>query len=145
MPADPYGTPVSVEVGPDAAPGESRARRLRLTADKLTTTPREGLATTWDIINYAANTFKDQPGFGWRDVVDIVEEEKEVTKIVDGKEIKETKKWQFYQLSDYKYLSFREFRDAAAEVAKGLLEVGIEKGEVFNIYARTRCVNASEG
>jgi long-chain acyl-CoA synthetase len=136
--SDRYGYPASLEVGLDAQPGESRVRRLRFTADRLLTSPAEGISTTWDIINFAANKFGDKPSMGWRDVVDTVTEEKVVTKTIDGKQVQETKKWQFFQLSDFKYLSFKEVRTAVSEVGRGLLELGIEKDEIFNIYSRTR-------
>jgi long-chain acyl-CoA synthetase len=135
---DTYGNPVSIEVGPNALPGESRVRRLRAAADGLFERPKEGINTTWDIIVHSAETYGDKPGMGWREVLDTIEEEKEVTKIVDGKEAKETKKWQFFQLSEFKFLSFKEMREAISEVGLGLIELGIEKEEVFNIFSRTR-------
>ena len=46
---------------------------------------------------------------GWRDVIRIVPETKEVRKIVGGKEVVETKEWLYYELSDYKYWTFAEF------------------------------------
>lgn len=134
---DRYGTPASVEVGPDALPGESRARRLRFTADRLLYRPADGINTTWDIIQNSAAKFGDKQAMGWRDVVDIVTEEKEVTKTVDGEQVTEKKQWQFFQMSEYKYMSYKEVRDAVSEIGRGLLELGIERDEIFNIYSRT--------
>jgi long-chain acyl-CoA synthetase len=75
---------------------------------------------------------------GWRDVVKIVEEEKEVTKVVDGKEIVEKKKWKYFELSDYKYMSYLDVKTAVSEIGRGLVDLGVSKGDVFNIYAQTR-------
>jgi long-chain acyl-CoA synthetase len=135
---DIFGHPGSVEVGPEPAPGESRARRLRPNEHGLTERPWEGLDTTYDIITYCAKTHAKKDAVGWRDIVDQIEEEKEVTKVVGGKEVKEKKKWKYFQLSDYKYLSFEQFHAAVNEVARGLLELGIKKEDVFNVYASTR-------
>lgn len=135
--SDRYGYPASLEIGPDAKQGESRTRRLRHTADRLFERPAEGIDTTWDIIQRSAITFGDKPGFGWRDVLDVITEEKEVPKSIDGKQVMEKKQWQYFKLSDYKYLSFKEFRNASAEIGRGLIGLGIEREEIFNIYART--------
>ena len=74
--SDRYGYPASIEVGPDAKAGESRVRRLRFTADRLLYRPAEGINTTWDIFNHAADKYGDKDGMGWRDVIDIITEEK---------------------------------------------------------------------
>jgi long-chain acyl-CoA synthetase len=130
----------SVEVGPEAPPGEGRIRRLAITADRLVTQPIEGIDTLYDVVEYAARTHGTKNAVGWRDIVDIHEEEKEVHKFVDGKEVAEKKKWKYFQLSDYKYLNFKQFREAISEVARGLVELGVGTDDVFNIYAQTRCV-----
>ena len=75
---------------------------------------------------------------GWRDVLDIHEEQKEVTKTVGGKTHTETKTWKYFQLSEYRYLNYVEVLDAAEEVGAGLLELGVTKDDVFNNYAQTR-------
>ncbi len=67
-----------------------------------------------------------------------VEEQKKVTKIVEGTEVKETKTWKYFHLSDYKYISYLEFKSVVSEVSRGLLKLDVKKGAVFNIYAQTR-------
>jgi long-chain acyl-CoA synthetase len=79
---------------------------------------------------------------GWRDVLDVIEEEKEVTKTIDGKETKEMKKWKYFKLGSYQYVTYVEVKERAHDIGKALLELGIEKGAVWNIYAATRCVSA---
>jgi hypothetical protein len=130
----------SVEIGPPAQPGESRIRRLEKTHDRLVTAPVEGISTVHDILLYAARTHGTRRAFGYRDVLDIVEEQKEVTKTVGGQQVKETKTWKYFQLSDYKYINFVELKDIVSEVARGLLKLGMQKNDVFNIYAQTRWV-----
>ncbi|KAI8996286.1 long-chain-fatty-acid-CoA-ligase [Trametes punicea] len=132
-----YGYPGSVEVGPEKVDGETRIRRLRMTKDKLTTQPVEGINVLPDILDYAARTHGDRRAYGYRDIVRIHEETKEVKKMVDGKETTETKTWKYFELSDYKYLSFIQVKEAAQEVAGGLLKLGVNKEDIFNIYAAT--------
>lgn len=129
----------SVEVSP-ASEGEGAVRRCAISADRLVTQPFEGIDTVYDIVAYAARVHGSRNALGWRDVLDVVEEEKEVKKVVDGKEVTEVKKWKYFQLSDYKYLNFIEVKDAVSEIARGLIELGVTKDHIINVYAQTRCV-----
>jgi long-chain acyl-CoA synthetase len=115
-----------------------KVRRLAITADKLVTQPLEGIETTSDIIAYAARTHGTRNALGWRDVIAIHDEEKEVKKMVGGKEITEKKTWKYFQLSDYKYINFIEVQERVTELARGLLYYGITTDDVFNAYAATR-------
>lgn len=128
----------SVEVGPDNVESGTRTRRLALTKDTLVTQPFEGIDTVHDVLEYAARTHGTKNALGWRDIIDIHEEEKEVKKTIGGKEVTEKKKWKFFQLSDYKYLSFIDVKQAVSEVARGLIELGITENDIVNVYSATR-------
>lgn len=127
----------SVEIGPAASSGESRVRRLEKTHDRLVTAPMEGINTVHDVLCYASRTHGERKAFGYRDIINIIEEQKEVTKTVGGQGVKETKTWKYFQLSDYKYISYVELKSVVSEVARGLLKLGVQKNDVFNIYAQT--------
>jgi long-chain acyl-CoA synthetase len=126
----------SVEVGPKVE-GEGPTRRSALRKDALVTQPFEGINTIRDVLAYAARTHGTKNALGWRDIVAIHEEEKEVTKIVGGKPVKEMKTWKYFQLSDYKYLNFLELQTRVSEVGRGLIALGITTTDVFNVYAQT--------
>ena len=128
----------SYEVSPPAGPGEGGVRRSTLARDGLIERPLDEINTVYDIVCYAARTHGSKHALGWRETVNIIEEEKEVTKVVDGKEVKEKKKWKYFELSDYKYHSFIEVKEIVSEIARGLVEIGVQAGEVFNVYAQTR-------
>lgn len=127
----------SVEIGPPANQGESRVHRLEKTKDRLVTAPIEGIHTVHDVLLYGARTHGTRNAYGYRDVINIIEEQKEVTKTVGGQEVKETKTWKYFQLSEYKYISFIELKNIVSEVSRGLLKLGVQKNDVFNIYAQT--------
>ncbi len=131
--------PCSVEVETTRKHGETLTRRNGVTAKELVTQPMEGINTIPDAIDFAARAYGTAPGWGWRDVINVHEEEKVIKKNVDGRIVKETKKWKYFELSPYKYLDHIQVREAILEVASGVVELGIKKGEVFNIFAETRC------
>jgi long-chain acyl-CoA synthetase len=128
----------SVEIGSFAPQGESRVRRLEKTKDRIVTGPIEGISTVHDVLLYAGRTHGDRNAYGFRDIIDIIEEQKEVTKTVGGKEVTETKTWKYFHLSEYKYITYLEFKAGVSEVSRGLLKLDIQKNDVFNIYAQTR-------
>lgn len=130
----------SIEVTP-AQPGEGPVRRLAICADKLVTQPKEGINTVRDVVEYAANVHGDKNLVGWRDVVRMHEESKEVKKTVNGKEITEVKKWSYFELTDYQYLTGKEFAEAITETARALMDLGFTKDDVVNVFASTRYVS----
>lgn len=95
------------------------------------------MTTIAEILEYSARTHGDKPAMGWRDILEVVEEEKEIVKTIDGKETKSMKTWKYFKLSEYKYISYTELRNNAVDIAKGLLELGINRGDIFNVYAAT--------
>jgi long-chain acyl-CoA synthetase len=115
-----------------------RARRLAIAADRLITSPSEGVETIPDVLAYAARIHGTKNAMGWRDVLEIHEEAKDVKKVVGGKDVTEKKVWKYFQLSDYKYINFVDVQERVSEVARGLNHYGITNADVFNIYAATR-------
>lgn len=132
----------SVDVS-SALPGEGPIRRCALSKDKLVTQPFEGIDTVADIVSYSARTHGNRQALGWRDIIRVIEEEKQVTKVIDGKEVTEKKLWKYFELSDYKYLSYIELKEALSEISRALVDLGITKDDVFNVYAQTRYVTPS--
>lgn len=127
----------SVEVGPPARAGEGRARRCYTSPNKLVETPCEGVTVLADILARSARLFPEKNALGWRDLVRMIEEEKEVKKTVAGVETVEKKKWSYFELSDYKYWSYGEFAAIVAKVGSALVETGHSKDTIFNIYSGT--------
>lgn len=76
---------------------------------------------------------------GWRDVVEIHEEKKEVTKRVDGKDTKVEKTWQYFELSQYHYNSYKELTNMMHDLGRGLVKIGLEPSseDKLHIYAST--------
>ena len=126
----------SVEVS-KATDTHSAVRRNPLHKDALVERPKPGINTVTDILFHNAREHGTRNALGWRDIVQTVEEEKDIKKMVNGEEITEKKKWKYFQLSEYKWLNHVEVKERAVDMSKGLVELGLEKGQIFNIYAAT--------
>ncbi|CBQ68344.1 related to long-chain-fatty-acid-CoA ligase [Sporisorium reilianum SRZ2] len=127
----------SVEIDAPVKKGETKIRRSYQAPDRLLERPAEGINTMADVLLKARERFPNKPIMGWRDVVRMHDEQKEVTKMVEGKEVKETKTWQFYELSNYKYITYTEFDERVHHASSGLRNLGLSKDTRFNIYATT--------
>ncbi|RDB26583.1 Long-chain-fatty-acid--CoA ligase 2 [Hypsizygus marmoreus] len=127
----------SSEVASAANSGEGPARRLAITCDRLITQPVEGVDTVLDVLQYAARKHGANRALGWRDVIDVHEEKKETKKVIGGKEVTEVKTWKYFELSDYRYISYVDFEGMVGDVARALLDLGFLSEHVFNIYAQT--------
>ncbi|GAA5983721.1 hypothetical protein JCM11641_001727 [Rhodosporidiobolus odoratus] len=132
-----YYQPTTVEVGPPAQPGQSRTRRYHATADKLVDSPSPEVKVIADLLAHSVKTRPDNEAVGWREVVQVHIEEKEVTKNVGGKEVKEKKSWQYFELSPYKTMTYRELGAHVKDAASALVKLGHTRETIFNIYSQT--------
>lgn len=57
--------------------------------------------------------------------------------MVDGKEQEVDKKWQYFELSPYKYKSFVEFEKMALSVGSGLKSLGFNPQDRLHLFAAT--------
>ena len=123
--------------------GESGIRRLANSAEQLVQRPLEGINTVYDVVVYAPLKYGDREALGWREVIKTIEEEREIIKTGDQTDVVEKKQWKYFELSEYKWMSYNQVKEAVSEISRGLIKHGVSKGDVFNIYALTRYVISS--
>lgn len=128
----------TVEVGPPAPKGEGRARRNVKSIEALVASPEEGVFTVHDVIQSAIKRYGHKNAIGYRDTIKVHTEVKEVVKTVRGKEVKENKTWTLYEMSDYKYITYKQLGEDIKHIASGLIELGITSKDHLNIYNSTR-------
>lgn len=137
--------PGSVAAGAAEDEKATPAMRCYLSPSKLVDGKDAEIPTVWELTQRSARLFPNHNGFGWRELIREHDEEKEVTKTVKGKEVKEKKTWKYFEMSDYKYMTYREILDSVTLIGSGLRAVGLEKGKTFNIYAATAWVHRLSG
>lgn len=128
------------EIGPEQSNG-GRIRRCVYSPDKLVETPHDDVRTLYDVITYSANKFGKKHAFGYRKVEQVIEEEKEVVKVVNGEEQKTKKKWKYFQLSGYQYLSYLSVQKLAHEIGQGFRALGLKEHAKVEIFSATKQVN----
>lgn len=137
MPCGPFPDIGSVDISPPTTANESPIRRCASSKDELLTSPYEGIDTVTDVLYYTAREHGRRKAFGWRDIIKVHEEEKEVQKTIGGKTITEMRKWTYFELSGYKWIDYIQMKEYAIDLAKGLVQLGMQPSQIFNIYAAT--------
>lgn len=129
----------SVEVGPEKQqPAGGRIRRSIHAAEGVVRVPNTDVHTLYDVLQNSAKKYTNRNAFGTRNVEKVIEEEKEITKVVNGTEKKEKKVWKFFQLSPYNYLTYKEASDRAHAIGAGFAALGLKEKAKIEIFAPTR-------
>ncbi|CAG8571996.1 4706_t:CDS:2, partial [Dentiscutata heterogama] len=126
----------SVSIG-DKVEGETPVRRSLFSPNQLLDTPSEGIKTLYDVLQHSVKTYNTKQAMGYREVISIIEEEKEVTKIVGGAETKEKKIWKYFHMSPYNYLTFADVDEETKLIGSGLAKLGLQPDSKFTIYSTT--------
>lgn len=111
--------------------------RSYLSPNKIVDGNDAEVPTVWALMERSNRLFPNHNALGWRDLIKEHDEVKEITKTVKGKEIKDKKTWKYFEMSDFKYMTYREMYDDVCAIGSALHALGVEKGKNWNIYATT--------
>lgn len=130
--------PFSVEAhGYEPVEGETIPRRNPRSEHELINTPEEGVETIFDIIKSSSQKYGNAKALGSRKLLQTHQETKKVKKVVDGQEQEVDKKWTYFELSEYSYMSFIEYEQLILQIGAGLRKLGMEQGDKMHIFAAT--------
>jgi long-chain acyl-CoA synthetase len=130
--------PFTVEVsGSPQVEGETIPRRNANYAEKLLSRPEESIATIFDIVKHGASKFGDQKAIGSRALIKKHHETKKVKKMVNGEVQDVDKSWTYFELSGYKYLSFKEYETQVLQLGAGFRKLGLEAPDRVHMFAST--------
>ena len=131
--------PYTVEApGYDKVEGETIPRRHPKAKDGLITTPAEGLHTVYDIIGRSAGKHGDRNALGTRKLVQMHKETKKIKKVVDGEVQEVDKEWQYFELSKYSFLTYKQLQTRVLQLGAGLRKLGLNPGDKLHLFATTR-------
>lgn len=118
--------------------GETIPRRNVKTKDKLVESPHPDIHTVHDILGYSSKKFGNAKALGTRKLVHTHNETKTVKKMVDGKETEVDKKWTFFELSPYSYITFTELEKLVLQLGAGYRKLGLNPGDRVHLFAATQ-------
>ncbi|KAI0199861.1 acetyl-CoA synthetase-like protein [Astrocystis sublimbata] len=117
--------------------GETKPYRHVKAKNGFITRPSPEIATIYDLFTSSAKKYPSKPAIGTRTLVKTHVEAKKVPKIVDGVKTEVEKKWTYFELSPYKFLTFKEYETRALNVGAGLRKLGLGSGDRIHIFAST--------
>lgn len=91
----------------------------------------------FDVLKRAAENFGNAKALGTRKLIKTHYEVKKFKKNEDGVEKEVEKKWTYFEMSGYEYLSFYEFEELAMELGAGFRKIGLQKDDRVHIFAAT--------
>jgi long-chain acyl-CoA synthetase len=131
--------PFTVEAsGYQKKDGETIPRRHPAAKDKLIDTPADNVKTIHELVKRSAEVFGNAKAMGSRKLVRTHQEVKKIKKTIDGTPQEIEKKWTYFELSGYNYLSFVEYERLTLQLGAGFRKLGMNKGDRLHLFAATR-------
>ncbi|KAM0428838.1 hypothetical protein ACHAPT_006638 [Fusarium lateritium] len=119
-------------------PNETIPRRHPKAKDGLIARPGDGINTVFDIVQRSARVHADHGGIGSRKLIELHEEVKKTKqKKADGQTKEVEKKWQYFELSEYSFLSFKEYETLVLQLGSGLRKLGLTPVQKLHFFAAT--------
>lgn len=131
--------PFTVEVaGSPHISGETIPRRNVQAAEKLLSSPENGIYTVYDLVAHSVAKFGDGTAVGSRTLIKKHVEITKVKKMVNGELQHVDKSWTYFELSGYKYLSFKEYETLVLQIGAGFRKLGLKTQNRVQLFASTR-------
>jgi long-chain acyl-CoA synthetase len=131
--------PFSVEApGIAKVDGETIPRRNPKCAQGLLSRPEGSVATLFDILLRSREKFGDLDAMGTRELIDTHNEDRKVNEVIDGREVEVVKQWTFFEMGEFRFLTFSQYVDLALQIGAGLRKLGLVRGDRIHIFAATR-------
>ncbi|KAJ3379459.1 long-chain fatty acid-CoA ligase [Entophlyctis sp. JEL0112] len=128
----------SIVPGSVATATSTGVYRSNMSPGALLETPAPGMNTVHELFQIKSREKPDAEVFGQRRLIRMVEEEKEVIKkLPTGEEVKELKKWKFFELSPYEWMTWKHADQLISQYASGYRALGLAPGDKLTIYAET--------
>lgn len=129
----------AVQVGKPKSSGETAPMRNAKAADRpITCPPGTNIKTVHDLANHGIDSFGNANFLGQREFVKIHTEAREITKKVDGEDVKVKKNWQYYELGSYDWQTYGAFEKTRKKLGSAMVKCGIKPGEgKMHLYAKS--------
>lgn len=124
--------------GYEKVPGESIPRRHPRSKDGLINEPAEGVNTVFEIIRRSARIYPNHTAVGSRKLIKLHKETKKVQKNIDGQVKEVDKEWQYFELSKFSFLTYKEYLELILQLGAGLRKLGLGPDKKLHLFGTTR-------
>lgn len=133
--------PFTIEApGYEKVAGETIPRRHPRAKDGLISQPSEDVHTVLDIVRRSARLYGDRQALGTRKLVQLHKETKTIQKNIGGKVQDIEKEWQFFELSPFTFITYKQYETLVLQIGSGLRHLGLTPEDKLHLFATTRYV-----
>lgn len=118
--------------------GETIPRRHVKYKDGLVNSPAEGVHTVFDIIRRSARLYPNNRAVGYRKLIKLHKETKKVQKNVDGQLKEVDKGWQYFELTPFSFITYKDYEKLILELGCGLRQLGLGPDKKLYLFGTTR-------
>ncbi|KAI5464052.1 hypothetical protein BGZ63DRAFT_142965 [Mariannaea sp. PMI_226] len=130
--------PFTVEApGYEKVPGETIPRRHPSAKDGLIDSPAEGVHTVYDIVQRSARLYPNHTAVGHRKLIELHKETKKVKKNIGGEIQEVDKEWQYFELTPYEYITYKDYLNRINQIGSGLRNLGLTSEDKIHLFATT--------
>ncbi|KAH6887986.1 hypothetical protein B0T10DRAFT_64906 [Thelonectria olida] len=138
--------PFTVEApGYEKVPGETIPRRHPIAKDGLRSSPAEGVHTVYDIVKRSARIYPNHTAVGFRKLVELHKETKKIKKNIGGEVQEVEKEWQYFELTPYEYITYKDYETRVNKIGSGLRSLGLSSEDKVHLFATTSWISLSHG
>lgn len=131
--------PFTVEApGYPKVAGETIPRRHVKSKDGLINSPADGVHTVFDIIRRSARLYPNNRAVGYRELIKLHKETKKVQKNVDGQVQEVDKEWQYFELTPFSFITYKDYEKLILELGCGLRQLGLGPDKKLYLFGTTR-------
>ncbi|KAJ1950736.1 long-chain fatty acid-CoA ligase, partial [Linderina pennispora] len=127
----------SVEIEGTGGVHETPVHRYPTAVKQLTECAPPGIRTVYDALQYRISQEPDKKSLGKREIQEIVTKDKVVRRTVNGQATESTKKWSYFRLTDYSWMTYQEIGQQTRALGAGFRHLGLAKDSRVMIYAPT--------
>ncbi|KAK8034854.1 Long-chain acyl-CoA synthetase [Apiospora rasikravindrae] len=117
--------------------GETIPRRHVKYKDGLVNSPADGVHTVFDIIRRSARLYPDNSAVGYRKLVKLHKETKKVQKNIDGQVKEVSKEWQYFELSPFPFITYKDYETLIIDLGCGLRHLGLGPDKMLHLFGTT--------
>ncbi|KAG6122150.1 hypothetical protein E4U13_003178 [Claviceps humidiphila] len=133
-----HKAPYSIEApGYKKIPGETIPRRHPRAKNGLLTRPSDDVNNIFDIVTHSARIYPNHQALASRKLIKLHKETKKVKKLYDGQLQEVDKEWQFFELSGYSYITYKEYETLVLQLGSGLRKLGLTPEHKLHLFATT--------
>ncbi|KAF4979992.1 hypothetical protein FZEAL_3919 [Fusarium zealandicum] len=130
--------PFTIEApGYEKVQGETIPRRHPKAKDGLITKPAPDASTVYEFVERSARLYPNHHAVGSRKLVNMHNEKKKIKKNVDGEVQEVEKEWSYFELSDFEYLTHKQYLERVHQIGSGLRKIGMTSEHKLHIFGTT--------